>query len=117
MTADIQFKRGSTLPVYLVTLNRPDTPDIPLPLAGATVRLIARTRPNGPAVVDQELTIIDPAQGICEFTRDSDDFIKWATCRAEIIVTFGNGDIMILPPTGYYRLIVEDSLLDRPEAV
>jgi len=41
---DIQFKRGSTLPIYQITLYRPDSPTTPLVLTGAEVRLVAKSR-------------------------------------------------------------------------
>ena len=41
---DIQFKRGSTWPAYRLTLTRSG---LPLPLAGAEVRLVAKSRLTG----------------------------------------------------------------------
>ena len=108
---DIQFKCGSTLPLYRVTLYRPDTPDTPLPLAGATVRLVAKSKLTNAVVVDEDLEVLDAAAGLCQFSREAGDYLQGAQCRAEIIVTFGNGAVLILPPTGYYSLVVEDSLI------
>ncbi|MGB4143682.1 MAG: hypothetical protein WBJ93_09955 [Candidatus Methanoculleus thermohydrogenotrophicum] len=108
---DIQFKRGSTLPIYQITLSRPDTSGSPLPLAGAEVRLVAKSRFTGEIVIDRSLEILDPTAGLCQLTREADEFHRGETCRAEIIVTFGDGNVMILPPTGYYTLIIEDSLV------
>jgi len=107
---DIQFKRGSTLPVYQITLYRPDSPTTPLPLAGAEVRLVAKSRLTGEIVIDRSLEILDPTAGLCQFTREADEYHGGETCQAEIIVTFGNGAVLILPTTGYYSLIIEDSL-------
>lgn len=107
---DIQFKRGSTLPIYQVTLNRPDTPDTPLPLAGATVRLVARSKLTGATVIDEDLEILNPTTGLCQFSREVGDYLQGDRCKAEIIVTFGNGAVLVLPTTGYYSLIIEDSL-------
>ena len=111
MTADIQFKRGSTLPVYPITLYRPDVPAEPLPLAGAAVRLVARSRFTGATVIDEALEILDAAAGKCQFSREVGDYLQGDRCKAEIIVTFGNGAVLILPPTGYYALTIEDSLV------
>jgi hypothetical protein len=110
MTADIQFKRGSTLPVYPITLYRPDVPAEPLPLAGAAVRLVARSRFTGATVIDEALEILDAAAGKCQFSREVGDYLQGDRCKAEIIVTFGNGAVLILPTTGYYSLTIEDSL-------
>ncbi len=110
MTADIQFKRGSTLPVYPITLYRPDVPAEPLPLAGAAVRLVAKSRFTGATVIDEALEILDATTGLCQFSREVDEFHGDEVCKAEIVVTFGNGAVLILPTTGYYSLIIEDSL-------
>ena len=107
---DIQFKRGSTLPVYQITLYRPDSPTTPLVLTGAEVRLVAKSRLTGEIVIDRSLEILDPTAGLCQFTREADEYHGGEICQAEIIVTFGNGAVLILPTTGYYSLIIEDSL-------
>ena len=107
---DIQFKRGSTLPVYQITLNRPDVPAEPLPLAGAEVRLVARSKLSGATVIDEALEILDATTGLCQFSREVGDYLQGDRCKAEIIVTFGNGAVLILPTTGYYTLTIEDSL-------
>jgi len=108
---DIQFKRGSTLPVYRVTLNRPDALTEPLPLAGAEVRLVARSKFSGATVIDEALEILDTTTGLCQFSREVGDYLQGDQCKAEIIVTFGNGAVLILPTTGYYSLTIEDSLV------
>ena len=107
---DIQFKRGSTLPVYQITLYRPDSPTTPLPLAGAEVRLVAKSRLTGATVIDEALEILDATTGLCQFSREVGDYLQGDRCKAEIIVTFGNGAVLVLPTTGYYSLIIEDSL-------
>ena len=107
---DIQFKRGSTLPIYQITLSRQDSPNIPLPLAGATVRLFAKSRLTGATVINKSLEILGATTGLCQFTRQADEFHGGEICQAEIIVTFGNGAVLILPTTGYYTLTIEDSL-------
>jgi len=107
---DIQFKRGSTLPIYQVTLSRPDNPATPLVLTGAEVRLVARSKLSGATVIDEALEILDATTGLCQYVRDPDDFTEGDKCKAEIVVTFGNGAILILPTTGYYSLTIEDSL-------
>ena len=111
MTDDIQFKRGSNIPYYDLTLYRPDSPGSPLPLAGAEVRLVAKSRLTGEIVIDRSLEILDPTAGRVRFTRTADEFAKGEICRAEIVVTFGDGNVLILPSTGYYSLVVEDSLI------
>lgn len=108
---DIQFKRGSTLPIYQITLYRPDSPTTPLVLTGAEVRLVARSKLTGATVIDEALEILDATGGLCQFNREVGDYLQGDRCRAEIIVTFGNGDVLILPPTGYYSLTIEDSLV------
>jgi len=108
---DIQFKRGSTLPVYQITLYRPDSPTTPLPLAGAEVRLVAKSRLTGATVIDEALEILDATTGLCQFSREVGDYLQGDRCKAEIIVTFGNGAVLVLPTTGYYSLIIEDSLV------
>lgn len=108
---DIHFKRGSTLPVYTVKLYRPDAEAQPLPLAGASVRLLARSKYSSDIILDQILEVIDVATAECQLTRTKDDFPQCADCRAEIIVTFGNGDVLIMPGTGYYNLVIEESLI------
>ena len=108
---DIQFKCGSTLPLYRVTLYRPDTPDTPLPLAGATVRLVAKSKLTNAVVVDEDLEVLDAAAGLCQFAREVGDYLQGDRCKAEIVVSFGDGNVLILPPTGYYSLVVEDSLI------
>ena len=108
---DIQFKRGSTLPIYQITLYRPDAPTEPLPIAGATVRLVARSKLTGATVIDEALEILDPTTGLCQFSREIGDYLQGDRCKAEIIVTFGNGAVLILPTTGYYSLVIEDSLI------
>ena len=107
---DLQFKRGSTLPVYQITLYRPDSPTTPLVLTGAEVRLVAKSRLTGATVIDKSLEILDPLAGLCQFSREADEFHGGGVCKAEIIVTFGNGAVLILPTTGYYTLTIEDSL-------
>ena len=107
---DIQFKRGSTLPVYQITLYRPDSPTTPLVLTGAEVRLVAKSRLTGEIVIDRSLEILDPLTGLCQFTRTADEFRGDEVCKAEIIVTFGNGAVLVLPTRGYYTLTIEDSL-------
>lgn len=111
MTADIQFKRGSSMPNYTTTLYRPDSPSTPLPLAGATVRLVAADRLTRETIIDQELEILDAAEGLCQYTHDASVFDEAADCKAEIVVTFGDGGILILPTTGQYQLVIEDSLV------
>ena len=108
---DIQFKRGSTLPIYLVTLSRPDNPATPLVLTGAEVRLVARAKLSGATVIDEALEILDATAGLCQFSREADEFRGGEVCQAEIIVTFGDGGILILPTTGYYSLVIEKSLV------
>ena len=108
---DIQFKRGSTLPIYQITLYRPDSPTTPLPLAGAEVRLVAKSKLTGATVIDEPLEILDAAAGLCQFSREVGDYQQGDRCKAEIIVTFGNGAVLILPTTGYYALTIEDSLV------
>ncbi|MDR9817626.1 MAG: hypothetical protein RJR34_12860 [Candidatus Methanoculleus thermohydrogenotrophicum] len=105
---DIQFKRGSTWPAYRLTLTRSG---LPLPLAGAEVRLVAKSRLTGEIVIDRSLEILDPTAGLCQLTREADEFHGGEICQAEIIVTFGNGAVLILPTTGYYTLTIEDSLV------
>ena len=111
MTDEIRFKRGSTLPIYQVTLTRPDAPTEPLPLAGAAVRLVAKSRFTGATVIDEALEILDAAAGKCQFSREVGDYLQGDRCKAEIIVTFGDGNVLILPTTGYYSLTIEDSLI------
>ena len=108
---DIQFKRGSTLPVYQITLYRPDALTEPLPLTGAEVRLVAKSRFTGATVIDEALEILDATTGLCQFRREVGDYLQGDRCKAEIIVTFGNGAVLILPTTGYYTLTIEDSLV------
>ena len=107
---DIQFKRGSTLPIYQITLYRPDSPTTPLVLTGAEVRLVAKSRLTGATVIDEALEILDATAGLCQFSREVGDYLQGDRCKAEIIVTFGNGAVLILPTTGYYTLTIEDSL-------
>ena len=107
---DIQFKRGSTLPIYQITLSRPDNPTTPLVLTGAEVRLVAKSRLTGATVIDEALEILDATAGLCQFSREVGDYLQGDRCKAEIIVTFGNGAVLILPTTGYYSLTIEDSL-------
>ena len=107
---DIQFKRGSTLPIYQITLYRPDSPTTPLVLTGATVRLVAKSRLSGEIVIDRSLEILDPLTGLCQFSREADEFHGDEVCKAEIIVTFGNGAVLVLPTRGHYTLTIEDSL-------
>lgn len=107
---DIQFKRGSTLPIYQVTLTRPDAPTEPLPIAGATVRLVARSKLTGATVIDEALEILDAGAGRCRFSREVGDYLQGDRCKAEIIVTFANGDVLVMPTRGYYSLVIEDSL-------
>ena len=107
---DIRFKRGSTWPVYQITLYRPDSPTTPLVLTGAEVRLVAKSRLTGATVINKSLEILDPLAGLCQLTREADEFHGGEICQAEIIVTFGNGAVLVLPTTGYYSLIIEDSL-------
>src|SRR5690554_8186310 len=98
---DIQFKRGSTLPVYQITLYRPDSPTTPLVLTGAEVRLVAKSRLTGTTVIDKPLEILDATAGLCQLTREADEFRGGEICQAEIVVTFGNnGAVLILPTTG-----------------
>jgi hypothetical protein len=109
---DIQFKRGSTLPIYQITLYRPDSPTTPLVLTGAEVRLVAKSRLTGATVINKPLKILDPLTGLCQFTRTADEFHGDEVCKAEIVVTFGNGAaVLVLPTTGYYSLTIEDSLV------
>ena len=108
---DIQFKRGSTLPVYQITLFRPDSPTTPLVLTGTKVRLVAKSGRTGEIVIDRSLEILDPLTGLCQFTREADEYHGGEICQAEIVVTFGNGAVLILPTTGYYTLTIEDSLV------
>ena len=108
---DIHFKRGSTLPVYTVKLYRPDAPTQPLPLAGAEVRLLARSKYSSNIVLDEILEVIDIENAECQLIRTADEFSVGAECRAEIIVTFGNGDVLIMPETGYYTMYIEESLI------
>ena len=108
---DIRFKRGSTLPVYQITLYRPDSPTTPLVLTGAEVRLVAKSRHTGATVIDKSLEILDPLAGLCQFSRETDEFHGGEVCQAEIIVTFGDGSVLILPTTGYYSLVIEKSLV------
>ena len=107
---DIRFKRGSTLPIYQITLYRPDSPTTTLVLTGAEVRLVAKSRLTGTTVIDKSLEILDPTAGLCQFSREADEFHGDEVCQAEIVVTFGNGAVLILPTTGYYSLTIEDSL-------
>ena len=107
---DIRFKRGSTLPIYQITLYRPDSPTTPLVLTGAEVRLVAKSRLTGTTVINKSLEILDPLAGLCQLTREADEFHGDEVCKAEIIVTFGSGAVLVLPTTGYYSLIIEDSL-------
>ena len=107
---DIQFKRGSTLPIYQITLYRPDSPTTPLVLTGAEVRLVAKSRLTGATVIDEALEILDATAGLCQFSREVGDYLQGDRCKAEIIVTFGNGAVLVLPTTGYYSLTIEDSL-------
>jgi len=107
---DIQFKRGSTLPVYQITLYRPDSPTTPLVLTGAKVRLVAKSRLTGATVINKSLEILDATAGLCQFTRQADEFHGGEICQAEIVVTFGNGAVLLLPTRGYYTLTIEDSL-------
>ena len=111
MTDDIRFKRGSTLPIYQVTLSRPGSPTTPLVLTGAEVRLVARSKLTRATVIDKALEILDATAGLCQFNREVGDYLQGDRCRAEIIVTFGNGSVLILPTTGYYSLTIEDSLI------
>ena len=53
---------------------------------------------------------LDPLAGLCQFSRTADEFRGGEICQAEIIVTFGNGAVLILPTRGYYTLTIEDSL-------
>ena len=108
---DIQFKRGSTLPIYQVTLYRPDNSTTPLVLTGAEVRLVAKSQLTGEIVIDRPLEILDPLIGLCQFSREADEFRGGEVCQAEIVVTFGDGGILILPTTGYYSLVIEKSLV------
>ena len=108
---DIQFKRGSTLPIYQVTLSRPDNPATPLVLTGAEVRLVARSKLSGATVIDEALEILDATTGLCQFSREVGDYLQGDRCKAEIIVTFGNGAVLVLPTTGYYSLTIEESLI------
>ena len=111
MTDEIRFKRGSTLPIYRVTLYRPDSPTTPLVLTGAEVRLVAQSKLTGATVIDEALEILDATAGLCQFSREVGDYLQGDRCKAEIIVTFGNGAVLVLPTTGYYSLTIEDSLI------
>mgnify|MGYP000853098797 FL=1 len=108
---EIRFKRGSTLPIYRVTLYRPGSPTTPLVLTGAEVRLVAQSKLTRATVIDEALEILDATAGLCQFRREVGDYLQGDRCKAEIIVTFGNGDVLVLPTTGYYSLTIEDSLI------
>jgi hypothetical protein len=58
------------LPVYQITLYRPDSPTTPLPLTGAEVRLVAKSKLTGATVIDKSLEILDPLAGLCQFSRE-----------------------------------------------
>ena len=105
---DITIAQAGTWPTYRLTLTRGADP---LPLAGAEVRLVAKSRLTGEIVIDRSLEILDPTAGLCQFTREADEFNGGENCQAEIIVTFGNGAVLILPTTGYYSPVIEKSLV------
>jgi len=53
------------------------------------VRLVAKSRLTGEIVIDRSLEILDPTAGLCQFTREADEYHGGEICQAEIIVTFG----------------------------
>jgi len=75
------------------------------------VRLVAKSKLTGATVIDEPLEILDAAAGLCQFSREIGDYLQGDRCKAEIVVTFGNGAVLILPTTGYYSLTIEDSLI------
>jgi len=83
MAEEIRFKRGSTLPIYQVTLYRPGSPTTPLVLTGAEVRLVARSKLTGATVIDKALEILDATAGLCQFSREVGDYLQGDRCRAK----------------------------------
>lgn len=62
-------------------------------------------------MIDKVLVIYDAITGKYQFDRKEGDYLKEDQCDAEIIITFCNGDVLILPTSGYYNLVIEDSLV------
>jgi len=61
-------------------------------------------------VIDEALEILDATAGLCQLAGRS-RLPAGRPVQGEIIVTFGNGAVLILPTTGYYSLTIEDSLV------
>ncbi len=111
VTDKIKFKRGSTLPFYIIRLIRFGDPNNHLTLTGAIVRLVAKSKTNWESIIDTQLEIVNPLTGTCKYVRNVDDYQKEVDCHFEIIVIFGDGSVLIIPPIGYYSLFIEESLI------
>jgi len=108
---DITVKKGASVPDTVLTLTRPNDPDTPLPLAGATVVLKARHRQLG-IFLEKTLTIQSyaTAQVLVDWSTDETAALTAGTYDMEFWVTYPDGDTLILPASGSYRLEIAESI-------
>lgn len=109
--ADIRIKVGASTPDTVLHLKRPGSPDTPLPLAGATVTLKARHKARGDKI-EKTLTVTDipTAEVSVDWTAEETATLTRGDYRAEIHVAYPDGEMLILPATGAYLLVVEEAL-------
>lgn len=108
---DITVKKGASVPDTVLTLTRPDDPDTPLPVAGATVVLKARHRLPG-VLLEKALSIQDysMSQVLVNGAAGETAVLTAGSYDMEIWVFYPDGDTLILPPTGAYTLTIAESI-------
>ena len=101
------IKQNDTSPSILATLA--DANNVPVPLTGVTVRIHIRDV-AGSLLVDRQIEIINPLEGIVRFNWQTGDTATPGTYYAEFEVTYTDDTIETFPNNGKSVIVIKPEL-------
>lgn len=104
MTTTFYIKEDDTAPTLQATLKNPDGSAVDLSASSVDIR-VAGAR-GGPNVVNEDVTVAEPSEGVIQYTFSDDDLDDSGRYRVEFEVTYGTGNVETYPNKGYHTLLV-----------
>lgn len=113
MTETIYITEDDTSPAVSATLT--DSAGNAIDLTGASVDFVLAEPRGGGNVVDSPATITNASAGEVEYLWSSSDTADSGLFYGTFVVTFGDGSVETFPNTGYYDVIIYESLTDTDQ--
>lgn len=101
----VTLKRGDTTPEFTATLEAPGGGRIDLN-GDESIRFYMEEESSGDLIVNQPVTNVDESQSEVSYDFSVGETSRQGVHHAEVVVTFGDGEVRTFPQNGYYEISI-----------